>query len=180
MDNGPISVSAPSTSILGAVGSDITFNTRYPFAKLDSTNKVSFQNINIFFANDPPNPDGTTSFEQNTIIYTFPHGYKYIPAIWCIFQRTGFGDQGDFSNTKYGPYGYENGIICVSNASDFAQFATLNLTADETNIYLSITKNYRHDIVFVDPPVNLIGYSLLVRIYAFVNDLLGHDVPNHT
>jgi hypothetical protein len=178
MINGPIVVSAPGKSLQGAVGSDITFNTRWPFAKLDTTNKVSFQNINIFFATDPPNPNGTTVFSQKTVVYTFPHGYKYIPAIWCIFQRNGNGDQGDFSVTKYGPYGYENGLICVSSTSDFAQSANLTLTADATNIYISVTKNYRTGGGWVDPPVNLSGYSLLVRVYAFVNDLSGTDVPS--
>lgn len=177
MSGGPISVSAPGKSLQGAVGADITFNTRYPFAKLDSTSKVSFQNINIFFANDPPNPNGTTSFARNTVVYAFPHGYKYIPTIWCIFQRTGAGDQGNLAITKYGPYGYENGLICVSNDGSSAQFATLDLSADETNIYISITKNYRTGGTYIDPPVNLSGYSLLVRVYAFVNDLSGTDVP---
>ena len=46
---GPISVSAPNTSLIGAATKDITFNTKYPFAKLDSTNTVSFQNINLIF-----------------------------------------------------------------------------------------------------------------------------------
>lgn len=174
--NGPIAVSAPGKSLSGAVGADITFNTRYPFAKLDSTNKVSFQSINIEFLNDPPNPNGTTVFELDTVIYPFPHGYKYIPTIWCIFQRTaGEGDQGDFSVTKYGPYGYENGVIAVSSAVDSANSALLTLRADETNIYIGVNKKY---VAAHGPVVNLSGYNLLVRVYAFVNDLSGTDVPN--
>lgn len=175
MDNGPIAVAGPGKTLLGGVGSDITFNTRYPFAKLDSTNLVSFQNINIFFGYDPPNPDGVSNFSRVTSIYTFKHGYKYIPAIWCIFQRTGFGDQGDHTVTKFGPYGYENGVICVSSVSGSAQFARLKLWADATNVFLGIEKIYV--AAHPDPAVNLSGYSLLVRVYCFVNDLSGNDVP---
>lgn len=176
MSNGPIAVSAPGKSLRGAVGTDVTFNTRYPFAKLDSTNKVSFQAINIFFAKDPPNPDGTISTSLTTMVYTFPHGYNYISKIWCIFQRTGAGDQGNFAVTKYGPYGYENGLIAVSSSADLSQSASLTLTADNTNIYLGVEKFYTS--ASADPAVNLSGYSLLVRVYVFVNDLSGTDVPS--
>jgi hypothetical protein len=179
MSNGPISVSAPGKSLRDALGSDITFNTRHPFAKLDTTNKVSFQNINIFFANDPPNPNGTTQTSLVTTVYQFKHGYKYIPALWCIYQRTGFGVQNDFSSTKFGPYGYENGTFCVSSASDTAQYAELAFWADETYVYIGINKHYQTDAFHPDPPVNLLGYSLLLRVYAFVNDLSGTDVPSH-
>lgn len=175
MSNGPIAVSAPGTSLRGAVGTDITFNTRYPFAKLDSTNKVSFQAINIEFLHDPPNPNGTSVFKLITNIYTFPHGYKYIPAIWCIFNRTaGAGDQGDLSVTKFGPYGYENGLIAVASAADNSNFANLTLAADATNIYIGVNKFYDS---LHGAAVNLVGYALLVRVYAFVNDLSGTDVP---
>lgn len=177
MANGPIAVSAPGTSLKGAVGSDITFNTRYPFAKLDSTKDTSFQNISIFFGVDTPNPDGVTAFSLNTIVYQFAHGYNYIPAIWCIFQRNGAGDQGDLTVTKYGEHGYENGLIAVSSNSDFNQSANLTLLADQTNVYIGVTKNYITGGPFTDPSVNLEGYTLLVRVYTFVNDLSGQDVP---
>jgi len=177
-NNGPISVSAPGTDLRTATGKDVILNTRYPFAKLDSTNLVSFQSIEISFANDPPNPDGSTSDNLTTLIYKFPHGYKYTPTVWCMFQRTvGAGDQGDLTVTKFGPYQYESGVIAVSSASDLANYATLELAADDTNIYLGVMK-VNVGAFGPDPPVNIAGYTLLVRVYVFVEDLLGTDVPN--
>ena len=173
INNGPISASAPGKSLTGALGADITFNTRYPFAKLDSTNLVSFQNIQLFFAIDTPNPDGVTSGYIRTNVYQFPHGYSYIPTVWMFYQRVGAGIQDTPSSTRFSPYGYWGGIIAAANISDSSTYATLDPTADATNVYIDVTKNAGVG----SPDTNLVGYSLNIRLYIFVEDTLGGGVP---
>ena len=161
-NNGPISVSAPNKNLLGAVGKDITFNTSYPFAKIDSTNNVSFQIINILFLTEPPNPDGSVSTYQRNLIYQFAHGYTYVPSTWFMVSNDNF-------TTALGT----EGVVLTGNSTVLGA-AILIVTVDSTNVNFYVDKYWGG--IGVYKPV-ILGTSIEIRSYVFVNDLTGTDVP---
>jgi len=167
-DNGPIAVSAPGSSLTGALGTDVTFSTRYPFDKIDSTNKNSFQVITLFFAVDPPNPNGTSVKKIRTPIYQFAHGYDYLPSSWFLNSLDNF-------TTAVGPEGV---IIKGGSSAGTASAAVLAIEADSTNIYFYIDKYYDTSIFDFGIPT-ILGFFVAIRSYVFVNDLSGTDVPSH-
>lgn len=135
----------------------VIFTTKYPFAKLDTTNQASFQNIRIFFSKEPPVSAGSSSTTQ---IYQFPHGYKYIPTTWLLFQNL------NSPNTSAGfAYGQEGSIIVSKTASSFAQFM---VTVDITNVTFSVYKQQ----AMADPSPDIIGITILLRLYVFVEPVL--------
>lgn len=80
-----ITISAPNTDTRTASGTDVFFTTQYPFMKLDATNDVSFQTISILFNNEPPQPSAFNY--TSTLLYSFEHGYSYVPSIWFMWQN---------------------------------------------------------------------------------------------
>lgn len=174
MDNGPISVSAPGTSLQGALAKDVTFSTRYPFHKLDSTNPNSFQVISLFFNTEPPDPVMPTSTAtfSNTLVYKFAHGYTYVPSTWFLFSVDNF-------TTTRGPEGtiFFDGVGAQLPDSTNA---IINVSVDNTYVYFYVLKQWGYVFGTPDPnPPHVIGITLSVRAYIFVNDLLGGDVPTH-
>ena len=171
MDNGPISVSAPGKSLIGATAQDITFSTRYPFAKLDSTNQNSFEVISLFFNTEPPNPpsnaSGTT--HSNTLVYKYAHGYTYTPSTWFLLSLNNF-------TSTLGP---EGSMILVSGQLPGSTNAIFNITVDDTYVYFYIYKTWGYVFGTPDPnPPNIIGYTVSIRAYIFVEDLLGGSVSS--
>lgn len=174
MDNGPISVSAPGTSLSGALGKDITFSTRFPFHKLDSLNQNSFEIIALFFNSEPPNPTPptTTTTYSNTLVYQYKHGYSYVPSTWFLLSNNNF-------TTTTGP---EGSMIFVSPTSGLPgnTNAILNISVDSQYVYFYILKQWGYAFGTPDPnPPSILGLTVSVRAYIFVNDLLGNDVPTH-
>jgi len=172
-NNGPISVSAPGKSLIGAVGKDITFSTRYPFHKLDSTNPNSFEIISLFFNTEPPNPTPPTSTAtfSNTLVYKYAHGYSYTPSTWFLISINNF-------TTTIGP---EGSIIFTSPTSGLPNStnARLNIQVDDTYVYFYVYKTWGYVFGIPDPnPPNIIGFTVSVRAYVFVEDLLGGGVPS--
>lgn len=165
MNNGPISVSAPGVSLIGAQSKDVTFSTRYPFAKLDSTNPVSFQVLTIFLQHEPPNP-GAVNTSVQTLIYSFPHGYKYVPSSWFLVSLDNF--QTVISQ--------ENGYIQGSGTSAGVNNITLPIVVDATNVNIYVNKFWGSGSA---SPPSIIGYFITIRAYIFVGDLSGTDVPSH-
>lgn len=166
--SGPISASSPGNSLVNATGTAVTFNTRYPFEKLDSTSSVSFQIINLFFNHEPPNPNPSSgnSGTTNTLVYSFPHGYSYIPATWFLISTNNF-------TTALG----SEGVWLIGNATGAGgSNAQINVTVDATNVNFYIAKFYTNDGISQLP--NVIGTFLNIRAYVFVNDLSGNDVPS--
>lgn len=159
------------TDVSAATGSQITFSLDNPFAKLDSTNPVSFENLSIRFKDDPPNPDGTILTVLDTPLTSFPHGYTYVPSTWFLFQRTlGLGVQNDGTSTFIPSYAYENSLIAVTNPADNPNgSATLLITVDSTNINISVRKRFSAAIGVVS--CNIAGYQISLRSYVFVEDL---------
>jgi hypothetical protein len=166
--NGPISASAPQSSLVNATGVGVTFNTRYPFDKLDSTNTKSFQVITLFFSVDPPNPDGTIATYKRTQIYQFAHGYKYVPASWFLVSTDNFATT----------VGAEGVVLNVNNPDPTASSAVLIINVDSTNVTFYIDKYYNAGALGPPPPPSILGFFVAIRSYVFVNDLLGTDVPS--
>lgn len=175
-----IKISTEGIDVKDAKPQETLLSTKYPLHKLDTQNKVSFQNISIFFNSNPPDPDGTIETSLSTLIYSFPHGYDYTPTTWLMFQRTaGAGVQSSPASTRVSAYQYEGGIIASSSTSDFSNFAYLEYFADNKNIYIKVRKIY--NIATGGPPVDLSAYALLIRIYVFVEDLKGTSAnPKYT
>lgn len=168
-DLGPISVSAPGTSLTTAQGQHLTFNTRYPFAKLDSTNKNSFEIITVFFNTEPPNPTGGagTTTTKKTLIYQYKHGYTYIPSTWFLTSTDNFA-------TVLG----SEGAWLLGNASGTsAQIAKFEIEVDSTYVNFYIDKQWTN--TGSNSPPNIIGTTVNVRAYIFVEDLSGGSVPSH-
>lgn len=163
---GPISISAPGHDVLTANGPDLTLNSQYPFAKLDSTSDNSFQTINISFAHEPPNPNGASVFYQRTLVYSFAHGYTYVPSTWFLVSLDGFltsrGSEGNY----------------LVGGGDFPANSSAVFIAEvgSTNVNFYIDKYYTAGLGIVTP--DILGYTLSIRSYIFVNDLLGTDIPS--
>jgi hypothetical protein len=165
MDNGPISVSAPGVSLIGAQAKDITFSTRYPFAKLDTTNPVSFQVITIFLNSEPPNP-GVVNTSVQTLIYSYPHGYKYVPSSWFLISLD------NFQTVAAQEGGYIQGATSGAGTSN----STLIITVDATNVNIYVNKFWGSGS---PGPIAIIGYFISIRAYIFAEGLLGDSVPIH-
>jgi hypothetical protein len=162
-NNGPIAVSAPNTSLQGAVGTDITFSTRYPFAKLDTTNPVSFQVLSIFFNTTPPQPTAVNT-STNTLVYSYPHGYKYIPSTWFLLSTDNFATVA----------GNEGATIINPNSGVGASYVNATIIVDSTNVNVYIYNFWGGS---TSSPYSLVGYTLSIRAYIFIEDLSGNSVP---
>jgi hypothetical protein len=145
-------VSLPGKDVLRPSIGDLVVATRYPLAKLDTTNQNSFKTLNIFFTTNPP--DNAT-----TLIYSYPHSYKYgkTPQVWALAQVTN-----GTSVASYQPYFYNSGILGINTPADAA---ILRVTADSTYIYIFVDKTSSGS------PVNLISVSVKLRVYVFVDDI---------
>jgi hypothetical protein len=191
-----ITISAPGTDVRSATGADVIFTTKYPFAKLDTTNDISFQTISILLNVEPSQPTALST--TRTLLYSFPHGYKYIPSIWADWQNTSpstpkpptpgntattYFSFGDDSNGIIIPLA-DNGTI-VGAISPLARVdhnnsgtiledvsdASLVFTADDTNVHIYLVKQSLTTVGGVPFPVNVEGYTLDIRCYVFVEDL---------
>jgi hypothetical protein len=189
------SVSSSGSRVQTALGPDSLLSIDKPLTKLDTTNKVSFQTISILFNREPPQP--TASSYTNTVLYKTEHGYKnYIPSTWMSWQNPApsptaspsvpgnhalrtfaFGDDtnsvellGDIHGAVPGIY--EQTLIGEDIYNDagilyLTTIANLVLTADDTNIYLSVLKENVVPVLGVAPPIHLAGITLNVRVYVF-------------
>ena len=165
--NGPISVASAGNTLEGTNIKNLTFSTRYPFAKIDSTSTASFQMINIFFSVDTPNPDGTIVKQNSTLVYQFAHGYKYIPSTWFLVSLDGF-------NTVLGSEGC---YIVGGGGIPYLGSAFLSVQVDATNVYFYVYKQYDSSLPFSAAPT-VLGLTTTIRCYVFINDLSGTDVPS--
>lgn len=168
---GPISVSAPGVSLIGVAAKDITFSTRYPFHKLDSTNMNSFEIISVFFNTEPPDPVMPTSTAtfSNTLVYKYAHGYTYTPSTWFLLSLDNFATT----------IGSEGAMILTIGQIPGSTNAIFNIQVDSTYVYFYVAKTWGYVFGTPDPnPPHIIGFTVSVRAYIFVNDILGGDVPS--
>lgn len=150
-----IKVSTNGNDARIAEGSELIMSSKFPLAKIDRTNKVSLQNIHIFFSKSVPN--------AKTLIYSFPHGYKYTPTIWTLVQCIGVG-----SPYAVNPYIMDNGsILYYQNIA----YCYLYVEADDTNVYYYTTRPYNTLITDNTYNVTVAGVGLRIRTYVFVEDV---------
>lgn len=158
-----IKVSANNTDVYSATDAQTILTSKFPLAKLDRTNPVSFQNIRIFFASEPPAPAVGTQTTTTTLLYSFPHGYSYTPSIWAFCQAVGV--TGQFSGTT--TYFQDKGLVGGSDTSVGAANAQVYTGVDETNCYIYITKFTG----LLGPQIFVAGAALNIRFYVFVEDV---------
>ena len=162
-NNGPISVSSPNVSLSTATASQIIFTTKYPFAKLDTTNLNSFTVLTILLTKDVANPASVNN-TATTLIYSYAHGYTYVPSTWFLMSIDGFKTVS----------GQENGFIYGANSSAGVSSVTLTIVVDAVNVNFYANKFWGG----VNPsPPNITGTVITIRSYVFVEDLLGQSVP---
>lgn len=187
-------VSASGASIETATGPSQLLSMKNPFTKLDTTNQVSFQTIQLLLNHEPPQAPATSPFYTNTLVYQFKHGYSYIPAVWMEWQNnspafpaapasgstaTTFFPTGDDAAgkaaylTSTGTLTEGDSLVAqvqynssgtLFNATDGSLF----LTADATYVYLYVQKLTLLTIGGAIKPLFLIGTILNIRIYVFV------------
>jgi len=149
------------TDVSSATTVQTLLSSKYELMKLDRNNNVSFQNIRIFFANEPPAPDALNT--TVTLLYKFEHGYKYTPAIWSYCKADGV-TVGGVTGTVYFT---DNGTVGGSTTSAGASYATVQTGADETYCYIYITKFTGVSGV----PIYMAGSALNFRFYVFAQDV---------
>lgn len=137
----------------------VIFTTKYPFAKIDTQNPVSFQNIGIFFNNDPPfDPTGSTTI--TTPIYQFKHGYDYIPTYWMLYQNTNASN-----NQRQWTYGNEGSLIYAPTAFNYAQ---LLVAVDKLFFTVYVLKSYSG----LGLQANIVGFTIKLRVYIFTEPVV--------
>jgi hypothetical protein len=161
-----VSVSQNGVGVKDAFGVEQLFSVKNPFAKLDKTKPSSFRNIRLLFNHEPPNPDGLIAFGPlTTLVYQFAHGYDYVPSTWFLMQnlaQTGVGLQP--------AYQQEGGTVIETDAGFFTA-AILRVNADKDNVYFYVDKYYQQGDG--QPLPNILGFTLLIRVYVFAGDLTG-------
>lgn len=198
-----IKISQPGVNAQTANSSQLLFTTQYPFSKFDATKPQSFQTIDLLFNAEPTNPT-TINGTSNTLIYSFAHGYNYIPSIWMMWQNSApafpapqnltstttfysFGDDtaGIFTLQNFSPSSsvYQStsplaSVTVLYNGNPYyCSDATLYAKVDSSTVYLYLLKvNY---VTFtVSPtyfPTNILNTRISVRIYVFCEPALGNS-----
>lgn len=157
-----IKVARIGSDVDTATGVDVLMNTRYPFAKLDTAEDISFQNITFTFNNDPPNPSGVFPDQlRTTTVYTQAHPYNYIPAVWGLVKITTNAPSSAFQQA----YFLNEGVVAARTAFSEAGF---RVEADDDNIYFEVDKWYGGG---GDPVTNIAGLVLKVRLYVFADEV---------
>ena len=155
-----LKISKENIDVSNATGDNILLDINKPLHKLDVTNTVSFQNLLVIFNNEPPNPDGVTSFSLDTEIYKFKHGYSYIPCTWFLYQNLTPNSVGSVEYAQYG------GQIASPDAGSSAY---LYYYIDPTYFHIVVRKNYQFGVGI--GVTSIIGYRLRLRIYVFAEDI---------
>lgn len=155
-----INISLPGANATTADIQNLVMNSNYPFYKIDTQNKNGFRTTFLNFLNDPP--EDTTGAYKFTVVYSYPHNYKYIPAIQSLFYAkvppsgTGFTQN----------YFFDQGTIASHTAFDEAFFFCY---ADATNVYFVIRKYQDHANGGL--PNNLSGAFYQITVYNPVEDV---------
>lgn len=156
-----IRVSLEDQNVFEATGQELILSTANPFAKLDTTNDVSFQNVLLTFLTNPPEPSVGT--ELTTTVHSFAHGYTYIPSAWhlvtIVTPKSGTSFDQD--------YFQDSGVIAQNTAFDGVTFF---VEVDATMVYYKVTK-------FLDTGSggsanDITGMQLRIRSYVFVEGVV--------
>ncbi len=138
---------------------DILFTTKYPTAKLDTTNPSSFRDIVLRFANDPPEPDPSGGV-TDTLVGSVAHGYTRVTSYWTLVH-TFFAPGAVF----YQPYFQEEGAISAQVVGE--DVARFYIDIDDENVNFHLQKVNTG----LGSANNLTGFVLKIRLYVFAEDL---------
>lgn len=193
----PFAVSASGASVQTATGPNQLLNYDKPMTKLDTTNIVSFQTIQLILNHEPPQAPSGSPYYTDTIVYQFKHGYNYVPAIWLSWNFPAANPDPSTpavgtSNTISYPNGNDSGglvayeatqgtIDLTTQASKLAiqQYnsstsglfnatdAILYATVDATYVYVHIMKRTLATVGSAIVPLYLIGYIMNLRVDVF-------------
>lgn len=153
-----ILISQPGNDALSGAESKITMNTDHPFIKIDTQNNKGFQTITMLITTDPPEPVGTGT--RYTTIYSFDHGYKYIPSIESLVFVSSPPLATSFTQT----YFQDSGILATHGVLDQAK---LYIVPTATTVYFIIAKTN-----FGGGSANLLtGTNLQITTHVFVEDI---------
>lgn len=154
----------------------LLYTSKYPLQKLDSTKPTVNQDINIFFAHEPPNPDGTVSKYQRTQIHQYNHGYKYvkdIPSSWFLVSRINytptFGKDSGQSQLIF-PYGPEGIYLTGGGDIPTDSSSVFIATVDTEHVTFYIDKYFDATIGAVPAPT-IIGTAIVVSARVYAEDL---------
>ena len=160
----------------------LSLNASYPLHKLDVTKSVSFQNFLISFSStpsfaSPPSATSSNNF-KTTSLYSFAHGYTYIPATWVMAEVDTTNNTGvnvAFFCPKY-QFGNPISLGYLTGATDtggaYANNIWLTVTADKTNVYLKlVTGVSRGDSGTIGQYMSTVGFTVKLRLYVFAEDL---------
>jgi hypothetical protein len=157
-----ITVAAQGSNAQTAKGSAVLLSAKYPFEKLDSTNLVSFQNINFIFTHEPPTPATPTSSgapnTNKTLVYSFAHGYNYTPRWWVLIKNN--------AASPYKLFGYDSTQLAVGDTADTNAVFTTEVTSTMMNFYVSKSVGYLATVL-----PNVQSIPLAIRTYIFVDQL---------
>lgn len=150
--------SLPNSSITSTKASNLVLNSKYPYFKIDTQNTKALQYINLLFSNDPPEPTGG-NFVTYTTVYSFVHGYSYIPAVEVEFFISAP------TSATYQLYFLDSGIVSKTSVSTVA---TLYSLTDATNVYFIVQKTGNTVPGEVN---NLSGLSIQATVHVSVEDV---------
>jgi hypothetical protein len=160
MSNYGIKVAKKDNSVFDKT-TTLLLDSKYPFAKIDSTIPTSFQTIDISFLATP-----TSGVE--TEVYSFAHGYDYTPQVWGLWNVT-YPVTIDWIDYIQA-YGYY-----VSGTGAGARLLELKYTVDSTNVKLYVTATDSVAPPEIIPPINIVGVTARLTIYIFTDDLTDQD-----
>ena len=151
-----IKISPPQIDARTATNLQLLLNMQYPIAKLDSTNPVSFQDVTLTFANDPPESVGASVL---TTVYTFKHGYNYVPQVWAMMTVLVPPTSRPIEQL------YNQNFLTLALTTPF-DTAVMYVKADATNVYFIVDKSR-----FGGGGANPLQPCVVrVRTYVFVQD----------
>ena len=153
-------ISLPGQNVLSTLPSNIVFNTKNPFIKIDTQKSTGFQTIMLSFINDPP--EILTGGDTYTTIFKFAHGYDYAPSIETLFYVSVAPPNGAF----YQNYFLDSGIIA---SQGFTATAYLYSIYDSKNIYFIV---HKFNLGF-GANTQLTGAVVEITVNVFVDDLSG-------
>lgn len=163
-NKGPITVVADGYNVKNATGQNILLNTRYPFSLIDSTKKTSYQVVELYLAQDPPNASTPAFGPPNSLttkVYSFAHGYDYVPMAYFLISLD------NFITVEGSTYCYIDSDVSIYPQAYFF------ISVSKTDVNFYITKS----VDTAGGNVNLSGKTIYVRTYISASDLLGGEVP---
>lgn len=119
---------------------NILLSSKYPFHKMDTNNSGSFSITDLTITTEPTNPANPTAgspvdtyvgapfTEALTLVYTFNHGYSYVPSTWFMISINNF-------STIIGYEGYLIAGDYTSLASSHSIFE-IQVTNTAVNFYV--------------------------------------------